>query len=218
MMLSNEKNVALLSLFDEQKVMTMNEMTALLECSIRTVQRHLKQWKMYKSYNHNARFFTLETIAHFDQHGLWRYRDIGFSKYGNLRQTVVNLIQRSPAGLTGKELGELLGLSPRSFLFHFSHDSSLQREPVDGIFVYFHGDLRIHKKQLRERLVYQTRLFEETHLPDAQRIIAVLVELVKNPQMHSKKILRNLANKGCPMTEGELEIIFRHYQLAQKKT
>lgn len=216
-MLTQEIKNSLLEMFEEQKVMMIREMATFLECSNRTVQRLVKQWRMYKSYNHNARFFTIEAIAQFDQHGLWRYRDIGFSRYGNLRQTVVSLIQRSPAGLTGKELGQLLGLSPRSFLSHFSRDTLLHREMIDNIFIYFHGDQHIKKQQLRERMAYQKRIFEERQLPDTQRIIAVLVELVKYPQIHSKQILCNLANKGCPMTEEELEIIFRHYQLPKKK-
>ncbi|HKL58901.1 MAG TPA: hypothetical protein VJ863_03300 [Sphaerochaeta sp.] len=36
------------------------------------------------SYNHNGRFYTLAGIPQFDEHGLWGYKNIRFSRFGTL--------------------------------------------------------------------------------------------------------------------------------------
>jgi len=62
----------------------------------------------------------LGEVPEFDADGLWHWRGVFFSRYGNLKQTVVELIRRSSAGLDAGEMGSLLGLGPRSFLSSFA--------------------------------------------------------------------------------------------------
>jgi len=105
-----------LGTFRAQKVATINQLADRLQCSVPTARRRLKQWKTHTSYNKNGRYYVLPDVVRFDADGLWRYRGIGFSRYGNLKQTVVGLVRGSPSGLRAGELGKLLGLEPRSFL------------------------------------------------------------------------------------------------------
>ena len=84
-----------LEAFKKEKVMTLKGLSYLLHCCERTVQRHLKQWRTYTSYNENGRYYILPDIPKFDVNGLWRYRTISFSRYGNLKKTVIHLVHDS---------------------------------------------------------------------------------------------------------------------------
>ncbi len=90
-----------LEVFRKEKVMSLKQLADLLSCSERTVQRYLKKWRTYTSYNQNGRYYVLPDIPRFDDNGLWRYQGIFFSRHGNLKQTLIAVVNHSPAGLTG---------------------------------------------------------------------------------------------------------------------
>ena len=94
--------------FISEQVMTLSQLETLLSCSQRSVQRYLSKWGALRSYNHNGKYFSLSVIARFDSFGVWKYQDIGFSRFGNLKDTVVQLVNNSPTGLTTTELGQIL--------------------------------------------------------------------------------------------------------------
>ena len=93
-----------------KKVVTLAELALHLHCSSRTVQRRLANWQAINSYNRNGAYYTLPDIPKFDAHGLWRYRQAFFSRFGNLPETFVQLAPNSQAGLTAAEAGDLLGV------------------------------------------------------------------------------------------------------------
>jgi len=137
--------------FVKLKVFSIGELSSVLTCSIPSARLKIKQWQAYTSYNQNGKYYTLPQIPLFDQYGLWRYKNIGFSKYGNLKKTIIHLVKASPAGLSGRQLGEILGLSPQSFLHHFRECPGIYREKHDGVFVYFSDVDDIFEKQVNQR-------------------------------------------------------------------
>src|ERR1022692_1188417 len=72
---------SLLALWRRKKVITLAELRAELQTSVRTLRRRLKEWGALASFNHNSRYYTLPELPHFDPHGLWFHREIGFSQY-----------------------------------------------------------------------------------------------------------------------------------------
>ena len=58
-MISIEKETLALQMFKMKKVLTVNQIAALLDAAIPTVRNRLKQWNTYTSYNMNGRFYTL---------------------------------------------------------------------------------------------------------------------------------------------------------------
>jgi hypothetical protein len=96
-----DENYAL-DYFSQQKIITLEQLIGLLECSAITARRRLKQWQTYTSINKNGRYYTLPQIPEFDQSGLWRYQTVLFSKHGNhwdirCRPTFHHGSGRSPA-------------------------------------------------------------------------------------------------------------------------
>ena len=122
-------------IFRRRKVLMVSDLASLMQCSLITVRRKLKQWDTYTSYNQNGRYYVLPDVPQFDSNGLWCYRDICFSQYGNLIQTVIHLVKNSPAGRAASEIRELLHIQPRSFLSLFREHPDLRREKHQGCFV-----------------------------------------------------------------------------------
>lgn len=160
-----------------KKVFTLDQLVSSLSCSTPTARLKLKQWQAYTSYNQNGGYYTMPTVARFDENGLWSYEAISFSKYGNLRNTVVHLINNSPLGLTGNEIGNLVRLAPRSFLHHFRKVVGICREKREGVYVYFSDDVDRYKEQIQNRS--RTFIEEGKLLRDAD-VIVILTALIKH--------------------------------------
>lgn len=139
------------SALKKEKIFTLTELVSILECSSRTAQAKLKLWKACTSYNQNGKYYTLPEIPHFNDHGLWRFKRVAFSQHGNLKKTIVYLVTNSPAGLSGRQLGELPGLSPQSFLHHFRKCQGIYREKHGGVYVYFSDDVLAYEQQVQQR-------------------------------------------------------------------
>lgn len=161
---------------EEIKVFNIGDLASTLKCSIPNARLKLKNWQAYTSYNQNGRFYTLPQIPVFNQHGLWRHKDISFSKHGNLKKTIIHLVKVSPAGLSGRQLGELLGLSPQSFMHHFSKCPGIRREKHDGVFVYFADKDEMYKRQRRQRRSIICRSAVTTiSAPEAVMILVAII-------------------------------------------
>ncbi len=199
--------------FRAKKVMTLPELTVQLDCSPRTVHRRLNTWRVINSYNHNGRYYTLPEVPEFDAHGLWRYRDIGFSQHGNLTETVVQLVKHSPAGLSGAELGGRLGLDPRPFLSFFRDHPALKREAHRGRFVYFSAESSICRRQQSRRSTMPARI----EAPTDAEAIAILVQTIKHPDWSIEQLCGQLKRQGVKVSAEAVSSLFADHGLQIKK-
>jgi len=173
--------------FEKANVLNIGELATALKCSIPSARLKIKDWKAFTSYNHNGRFYTLPHVPRFDRHGLWRYKDIAFSMHGNLKKTVIHLVTSASAGYTGRQLGELLGLSPRSFLHHFRKCPGICREKQDGVYVYFSDDISEYEKQMWQRNLIVCRTAVDTI--SEQEAIMILVAIIRHHGISAVEIL-----------------------------
>jgi hypothetical protein len=96
---------SLIALFRRHRIATMQQMKAALGTTVdMTVFRELRELSYYSSYSHRGSFYTLETLAEFDERGLWTYRGVQFSRFGSLIDTVEQLVTRSDRGFFTSEL------------------------------------------------------------------------------------------------------------------
>lgn len=200
--------------FGRRKIMMLGEVAELVRSSIHTARRRLKQWQATNSYNLNGRYYTLPDVPKFDGNGLWRWRGVFFSQYGNLKQTVVALVQRAPAGLDAGELRSLLGLEPRSFLSAFATDPLLRREKTQGRFVYYSADAAVCSAQ-RERRGMLKATYRQ---PTPSEAIAVLVEKIKHPALNNEALSRQLRKQNVLVEAETLQNFFLRHGLTVKKT
>lgn len=203
-----------LNIFRRSKILTVWDLASMMQCSLITVRRKLKQWNTYTSYNKNGRYYVLPDVPQFDSNGLWHYRGICFSKYGNLTKTLVALVTNSKAGLNASEMTELLGLSPRSFLSSFRTHPDLRREKHQGYFVYFSSNLTIYEQQKAQRST-MTRIAER---PSDIEVIAILVETIKHPDLNIDQLCARLKTPKYDITPEAVLNLFAHHGVSVKKT
>ena len=197
-----------------KKIFMLNELVALLNCSSRTVQVKLKFWKTYTSYNQNGKYYTLPETPHFDINGLWRYKDVAFSKHGNLKQTIVHLVTVSPAGLSSKQLGELLGLAPQSFMHHFRKCPGLRREKHGGVFVYFADEPETYEIQRRQK---QKSVFRSVISAISEHdAIMILVAIIRHHGISADDILALPKIKKSKLTLPIIQAFLEHHGLVKK--
>jgi hypothetical protein len=204
---NNEQMNQAMNKFYAAKVITLPELTAVMNRSPRSVQRYLQLWRCLTSYNHNGKYYTLPDIPDFNQFGIWRHRDIGFSRYGNLKETVRQLVENSTAGMTAAQLGEVLGVNPYSFISHFRDDPRLQREKRSGRLVYFCAKPEILVAQREERAVTDPPAALPT---DAQAVI-ILVCLLKHPNAKIDELTREVQQKHSGIERGMIERLLDYH-------
>jgi hypothetical protein len=125
------------ALFDKEKVLTLDAMKQALGTTAKmTVFRKLKGLAYRASYSHAGKFYTLDEIAKYDQHGLWNYRHVWFSKHGSLLNTVEALVCASEAGYFAHELEELLHVRVHAPLLHLTACDRLHRESLAPGYLY----------------------------------------------------------------------------------
>jgi hypothetical protein len=203
-----------LKAFRRRKVMTLEEVAELVDSSIHTARRRLKEWRAHTSYNQNGRYYALPDVPAFDGDGLWHWRGVFFSRYGNLKQTVVELIRRSSAGLDAGGMGSLLGLDPRSFLSSFADHPQIKREKSQGRFVYYCADRSVYFEQQQRR----SALIAQGRQPTAFEAIAILVEKIKHPAVSNKALSQRLRKQKLSVGPETIENLFIRHGLAVKKT
>lgn len=199
--------------FRRRKIMTLGEVAELIHSSIHTARRRLKTWQARNSYNHNGRYYTLPGVPAFDVNGLWRWRGVFFSQYGNLKQTVIELVRRAQAGLDAGEMRSLLGLDPRSFLSAFANHPRLRREKAQGRFVYYCADPSVYSEQQQRRA-----LSAKGRQPTPFEAIAILVEKIKHPALSNEALSRRLRKQKLSVEPETIENLFVRHGLAVKKT
>jgi hypothetical protein len=203
-----------LQTFRKRKVLTLVEVAGLIRRTIHTARRQLKAWRAHRSYNKNGRYYTLPNVPEFDAYGLWRWRGILFSQYGNLTQTVIELVRRSEAGLDAAELGERLGLAPRSFLSAFADHPLLRREKMQGRFVYYAADPSLYAQQRQRRCQMRPTPRDLSEV----EAVAILVEKIKHPALSSEELCRRLRRKKLLVEPEMIRNLFARHGLAVKKT
>lgn len=201
------------TLIRRKKIVTLDELAMSLHCSKRTVQRRLVPLKTIRSYNRNGQYYTLEDIPKFDTNGLWRYRGTYFSRFGNLTQTFVQLVQASQAGLTSHEAGDLIGLRSSSFIWSVHDHPNIKREKHQGRYVYFSAKSDRYTEQRQNRLTVS----QIQRLPSEFEAIAILVEKIKHPQWSVEKLANRLKAKSLRIDPQVIENLFLHHGLVTKK-
>ena len=199
--------------FRRRKIMTLGEVAELIHSSIHTARRRLKTWQARNSYNHNGRYYTLPDVPAFDVKGLWRWRGVFFSQYGNLKQTVIALVRRSQAGLDAGEMRLLLGLDPRSFLSAFANHPRLRREKAQGRFVYYCADPSVYAEQQQRR-----GLSAKGQQATPFEAIAILVEKIKHPALSNEALSLRLRKQKLSVEPETIDNLFVRHGLAVKKT
>lgn len=191
------------------------ELAQALDYALISVRRFLAQAGYFRSYTHNGKWYTRRDAPHFNRDGLWRHQGIGFSKHGSLTATIGQLVRRSPAGLSARELAHTLQHPCQSVLTNLHKDRVLERVKVGGEYRYLAPDAAVNRRQ-RERAH-----LTQPPVPSAglgtQAAVFVLVEAIKHPALSCEQLAAQLhAQRGLAVTPESIRQLFQTHGL--KKT
>jgi hypothetical protein len=142
-----------------------------------TVFRKLRELSYRTSYSHRGCFYTLEEIADFDEHGLWSFDSVWFSRYGTLVATAEVCVTQAPAGYFTSELQDRLHVPVKEPLWQLVQQGRIARQTVSDLYLYCAQQRETRQRQLlaRQRLVQQPRVDPASaHAPKELRAAIVL--------------------------------------------
>ena len=200
--------------FRKKKVMIIDDLINSMHCSTITVRRYLKQWHAITSYNKNGCYYVLPNVPKFNDHGLWQYKTVRFSKYGTLNRTIIHLVEDSLSGRDASEIAQLVVMDPHPILARLIGKSALQRKKVSGVFVYFSVNEERLNNQFEKRLEIRTP--ESIGLPSDAMGVAILVERIKNPKLTSKTLSRHLQSRSITVSSKRSENFFAYHDILKK--
>ena len=201
----------LLELFDKNKCMTIQELSQSLDYSMISIRRFLKDIGYYSSFTHNSKWYTLLSTPSFNEDGLWFYRDIGFSKHGNLNQTILYFINNSKKGLTAKDLLDILCVPLHPVLTFLYKKEQIDRFHAPKGFVYLsiREDIKIQQlDRLQSSIVSPSKKISRL---TPQAAVYVLVEFIKHPHASFSQLSRAVGKKQIIASEEAIAQLFKDH-------
>lgn len=146
----------LTSLLRDRKVATMPQLKSALGTSVTfTVLRKLAPLGYRSSYSHGGTYYTLDSIAQYDELGLWSYRDIHFSQHGTLLNTAATLVTTAPAGYFTGELDAVVQVASKDALRQLVQQDRLDRRELAGRYWYGAKERQRRQEQWAARQAQQ---------------------------------------------------------------
>lgn len=213
-MKQNEVKKYLRTIYGSEKVMTIKDLKKRMMVSEITVRRKLKESGAITSYNKNSKYYTLPHIPVFDSYGLWNYNGIRFSKHGNMHQTIIQLINESRYGLHAGTICELIGYPPHSLLNKLYNKSLIEREKLQGRFVYFSMEEQLYKSQ-RDKYETIQEQFSQDDMP-CTTAVRLLIERIKRPKSNLSELARTLRKENINISELQAKRFFKKHGLEKK--
>jgi len=202
------------NLFDRKDCHTIDELHRSIDYSLISTRRFLKEIGYYSSFTHNSKWYTLKTIPSFNKNGIWFHRDIGFSKHGNLNQTILHFVDRSTRGITAKEVLDILSVPCHPVLNQMYKKKKIDRFKTHVGFHY----LSMIEKNKRLQLV-RLQTFSSPKSIDRmapQTAVYVLVEFIKNPEASFLELSIAVGKRGVTAPQSAIAQLFKDHDL--KKT
>jgi hypothetical protein len=202
-------------LFSQQSCWTIEQLKQSLDYSTISIRRFLKQIGYYSSFTHNSKWYTLSSIPKFNKNGIWYHGDIGFSRHGNLKQNIIHFVDKSPQGLSAKQLAGILSTPCHAVLNHMYKSGAIERFKGTSDFVYLSADPG--KKQRQLTRLQSVQQIDDTHQElSAHSAVYVLVEYIKQPQASFAELSKAVAKKQIIATPQAIARFFDTHDL--KKT
>ena len=177
--------------------------------------RDLRKLDEISSFTHTGQYHALKRSAAFDESGLWFFQDIGFSQYGTLKNTLVQVISDSRAGMTHKEMKTLFRIDVQKPLTDLVNTSAVTRQLLPRrIYVYLSVTEKKADDQFQRRLAINDRPMDIALPPESIRI-EILVEVIQAPQRTLEENVLGplLRERGVIITDDEIAYVLAYYDI-----
>ena len=212
---------ALRNLFRRSPIAQLDALYRALKTRSRmSVFRRLSLLGYLTSYTHTARYYTLREIPQFDEFGLWHYGGVGFCRAGTLKAAVAELVEKSEAGRTHREVQDMLRVRVRNELLNHVRAGQMGRRLLDDKhWLYVSAEPARAAKQWARRQTQGQRAAEALGALTSAVTIEVLVEVLLASRVHvsPQEVARRLSRRGVTVAVQHVEWVFERYVLGKKK-
>jgi hypothetical protein len=177
--------------------------------------RDLRKLDEVSSFTHTGQYHALKRSAAFDKRGLWFFQDIGFSQYGTLKNTLVQVISDSRTGMTHKEMKALLRIEVQKPLTNLVNINTVTRQLLPSrIYVYLSADENKAEDQFQRRMAFNDGPRDMVLPPESIRI-EILVEVIHAPERTlEESVLGTLLRKrGVTIKDDEVAYVLAYYDI-----
>jgi hypothetical protein len=187
--------------------------------SRRSLFRDLSTLGYLTSYTHGGCYYTLTEIPQFDEHGLWFFQGVGFSRVESLKATLVERVDLAEAGHTHRELEELLHIRVHNTLLGLVRDRRIDRERIKKLYVYVSAQAKRASEQVARRRTWMEMETESVTEMPVLTVIEVLLEVVRAGKMviAPAVVAERLRVRGVSVTAAHVEQVFARYELEVSK-
>lgn len=203
-------------LLQSKTVMTLKQIRHELAGRPRSsLFRDLQKVEILTSYSHAGQYHALQSTVKFNRNGLWFYDHIAFSRYGTLKNTLVETISNSPAGMTHKELKTLLHIQVQNPLTHLIQTKTLQRRSSPGqTFVYLSNEDLQAQEQWQKRRTLDEKATGLT-LPSESVVIEILLEIIRGDEriVDESALGSRLEKRGIDVLQKQLVYVLTYYDI-----
>jgi len=224
MLSPDQSEKALREFFGKRGVGQLTDLFKVLQTRSRmSVFRRLNILGYLSSFTHAGRYYTLAQVPQFDSWGLWFHRQVGFSRVGTLKATVVELVNSSSAGMTPKELRALLKLPVSNALYNtiseLAHGAHIQPHRLIGRTVYLCAEPRLAGVQLARRELQRPATLAPPAAISTETVLLVLVEALQAAEvlLDAPVLAARLNARSIEVSAEQVEQIFAHYGLQPGK-
>jgi len=143
--------------FQDKIVATLAQLKAALGTAVDlTVFRKLSALPYRTSYSHRGAYYTLDTLARYDELGLWSYRHIHFSRHGTLLNTAAALVSKAPAGYFIDALDGVVHVATKDALRQLAQRRQLYRREWECRYLYCAPEREGRQQQWAARQAQQS--------------------------------------------------------------
>jgi hypothetical protein len=221
-MTSPQTQSQVINLLRELVVATIDVLCNKLSKSRMTVLRAMKSYGYFSSFNFNSSYFTLKDTPDFDKDGLWFHRQIGFSRYGSLTQSIKAVVEHSEEGYTVVQLQKLLGTKVHNQLSLLCRKGMLTRFYLGRNCVYTSVEAKLQASQEAKRRGPSKRAKAITTIQippglEALTVIRLLVEMIQEPDATAASLSQRLQRRGFPIIAEQVRGVIEFYALKKKR-
>ena len=220
MLTKPESIKSLQKIFLKQQIVNMRVLSKILQTKSRmSIFRRLKEIGYFSSFTHAGKYYTLTNTPQFDENGLWFHQEIGFSRFGTLKATIIELVCGSSAGLTHLELSQLLRIKVYNSLLDLVKKGMVGRERMDKSFLYVAPEHGKATEQINRQRTATAESVRDVTVVSDTTVIEVLIETIHagRIEISPSLVTKRLSNKGILIANKQVEQIFKQYGIPLEK-
>lgn len=202
-----------------ERVCSFKQIFQKVECSAVTLRRDVKMIDGITSFTHGGEFITLNTIPSFNENGIWFHKNVGFTKFKNSLDLIVNVINSSENSITKETLDTILGIDVYKQIHVLLGRHQVTRVKIGKKYHYLPASIAKNQKQ-RLRLLNSNSIEEYYDaLVSSSDLVALLkaVLVEKKIKIDAKNLKRFTKKYSLKIPLNKIEQLLLKYNLIEKK-